>query len=127
LAALFVAAFFAATLRAGASTPAVLRAAAFFAGVFFPAAVLADFAAALAAVLGAAFLVGISSVYQGVLATHGAIIQPAIIREGTDVCQRDPAVDMDQRALHQVLEIVEIHCARRVQGDEIPPDRKSVV
>jgi hypothetical protein len=50
-------------------------------------------------------------VYQGTLATHGAIIEPDVIRQGADVRQSDAAVNMDEGTLHQVFEVVQSHGA----------------
>ena len=100
-----------AALRAVTFFTALFLAAAFLAGAFFAAVLVADLAATFLAVLVAAFFVGISSVNQGTLAAHGAIIEPDVIRHGADVRQSDAAVNMDEGTLHQVFEVVQSHGA----------------
>lgn len=115
-AAFFAGAFLAADL-AGAFT--TVLAAAFAAGV------ADDFAdaevPALAAVLGAAFLVGICSVYQGTVATHGAIIKAHVFRDRADVREADAAIHMDERTLHELLKIVRMNGPGGMHRHQIAP------
>jgi hypothetical protein len=119
----------AADLRAGDGAATRPRAVAVdFFTVFFAAFLAtfltAFFAAGLDRLVPAAvvpFLIGISSVYLGPLTVHRPIINPHILRDAADVCEADTAVDMDQRALHQLLKIVEIYRSGATQLNQVAP------
>ena len=141
----FFAAFFAAFLAAfftggfgvgvragdGSATPRTAVAAVFFfataavfAVAFLATAKTPDFTAggdSPAPVVDLPFEIGISSVYLGALAVYRPILNPDILRDPADIREADPAVDMYQRTLHQLLKIVEVYRSGATQLYQVAP------